>query len=213
MNQAAVGSLELLEDETPGSVAVKNIALEESSVEKSILKRISAGDDSAVEDCLQQYGGLVWSMARRMCPQDADDATQEIFMEIWQKAKHYRSERGSESTFIVTIARRRLIDRLRRNRNLPERSSELVCDVASVEEVDRLELADEAAKAAECMSRLSDRQQRILTLSIHHGASHSGIAKRLRIPLGSVKSYARRALIQLRDCMQRPVAEIDGVLS
>ncbi|WP_197454583.1 sigma-70 family RNA polymerase sigma factor [Stieleria varia] len=176
-----------------------------------ILPRIAAGDEYAVSECLEQFGGLVWSLAKRMCPADAEDATQEIFIEIWQKASTFDPSRCSEAGFIGMIARRRLIDRLRRlGRNHVTSASDEIIEVASLENVDRVELADEAAKAVDCMEKLSERQQEILTLSIHHGVSQAQISGRLGIPLGTVKSYGRRALIQLRDCMRRPAAQVEG---
>ena len=171
-----------------------------------VLSRIASGDESAVDECLSQYGGLVWSLALRMMGDrgEAEDATQEIFVAIWQNAKRFDAHRGSEATFIAMIARRKLIDRRRRRQQFPLGFDESPPEIAQLGQADPIETADEAAKASECMQRLSDRQQKILTLSIHHGVSHSGISQRLDVPLGTVKSYARRALLQLRECMQRP---------
>ena len=184
-------------------------------LDNSILQRIAAGDESAVEQCLDRYGGLVWSLAQRLCRSDAEDATQEIFVEIWQKASTYDPDRSSEPAFITMIARRRLIDRLRRRDKEPGASSMIdeVVDLDSVSQVDRAEMADEFGKASDCMERLSSSQQKVLAMSIHHGASHAHISERLAMPLGSVKSFARRALIQLRDCMSRPATHLDGSAS
>ncbi len=65
------------------------------------------------------------------------------------------------------------------------------------------EWADDVAKVQRCLSRLSSIQQEILKLTVHQGASHVVISNRLSLPLGSVKTYARRGLIQLRDCMKK----------
>ncbi len=82
---------------------------------QTILQRVAAGDSSAVDDCLAQYGALVWSLARRHSPNysDAEDAVQEAFLGIWQGAGRFDPEKGSETTFITMIVRRRLIDRRR----------------------------------------------------------------------------------------------------
>ena len=79
--------------------------------ENRILNRIAAGDPDAVQECLDQFGGLVWSLARRLTSSesDAEDAVQEIFVEIWRKAERYDPSIASESTFIAMLARRRLI--------------------------------------------------------------------------------------------------------
>ncbi len=180
-------------------------------LKRSILERIGAGDQAAVEECLAQYGGLVWSLATRMSHSstDAEDACQEIFVEIWQKAERFDPVVASEATFITVIARRRLIDRHRRMNSQPETVSmnAEALETTGISEPSRPDLVDEAAKAARCLDKLSHEQQKILKLSIHHGVSHGGISKKLSIPLGTVKSFARRGLIQLRDCMKRNSAQ------
>ncbi len=173
----------------------------------SILGRIALGDKSAVDACLDQYSGLVWSLARRACASisDAEDAVQDIFVELWQKADRYDPSKSSEVTFIATLARRRLIDRYRRDRKAVETvniESHNV-DVAQPEPLEAAELADEAAKAARCLSKLPEQQKQVVTMSIHAGHSHSKIAELLSMPIGTVKSYARRSLLQLRKCMSR----------
>ncbi|HTK36951.1 MAG TPA: sigma-70 family RNA polymerase sigma factor, partial [Pyrinomonadaceae bacterium] len=82
---------------------------------QAILQRIAAGDRTAVQDCLDTYGGLVWSIARKMLRsnEDTEDAVQEIFVDIWKNAERYDDAQSSETTFIAMIARRRLIDRIR----------------------------------------------------------------------------------------------------
>ena len=173
----------------------------------SVLSRIAAGEASAVDECLAQYGGLVWSLVRRWFKNsaDAEDLTQEIFVDIWQSAKRFDPGVASEAVFITMIARRRMIDRLRRtNAKLNAMSVDAsALEVVVLPSQDRIELADEAAKAARCLERLSKEQQQVLTMSVHQGASHSLISQALGMPLGTVKSFARRGLIQLRDCMQK----------
>ena len=90
--------------------------------EATLLQRIAAGDPSAVEGCLAKYRGLVWSIARRFAGNyaDAEDAVQEVFIELWRHAARFDPALASESTFIGTIARRRLIDRKRRQSSRPQ---------------------------------------------------------------------------------------------
>ncbi|MGF1528035.1 MAG: RNA polymerase sigma factor, partial [Candidatus Competibacterales bacterium] len=86
-----------------------------------LLPRVSTGDPEAVAQCIERYGGLVWSLARRWFPvyADAEDAVQEAFIEIWQNAHRYDPAQGSEQLFVVLLTRRRLIDRLRKQGRRP----------------------------------------------------------------------------------------------
>lgn len=182
---------------------------------RTILERVACGEDSAFAECIDQYGGLVWSLASRFLnsPSDAEDATQEIFFELWQKAHTFESTLASEVTFVAMVARRRLIDHSRRkaaSNTVPfDAQSSLVEDKPRLDEA---ELSDEAAKANRCLEKLSIEQRKVLTLSIQQGESHGQIAELLRLPLGTVKSFARRGLLQLRDCMNRNAAVAGGEL-
>lgn len=201
--------IELDPDAAMGEIAERTV------LNEFLLPRIAAGDSTAVEDCLRQYGGLVWSIVKRMTRDnaEAEDLVQEIFIELWQVAKRYDPAKASEATFVTMLARRRLIDRLRKKRTILDRlpfESENATQVA-VSDQNQLELADESAKAAACFEKLTEHAQSVLRLNIHHGRSQAEIATQLNLPLGSVKSLARRGLLQLRDCMQRPfVTQVAG---
>ena len=88
----------------------------------SILARIAAGDPGAVEECMDRYGGLVWTLARRWSASDADaeDAVQEVFLTLWKNASRFDETKSSEKTFITMITRRRLIDRIRHSKRRPQ---------------------------------------------------------------------------------------------
>ncbi len=167
-----------------------------------ILKRIADGDKSAVQDCLNHYGGLVWSLARRMSPNtdEAEDAVQEIFIDVWKNAARFDETQSSETTFIAMIARRRLIDRLRKINRQPSVGSLEDILVEPVNSKDaNLQLCVEAKEAAEAMKHLRPEQRQILHLSIVQGFSHQEISDALKMPLGTVKTHARRGLIQVRE--------------
>ncbi|TWT95485.1 RNA polymerase sigma factor [Neorhodopirellula pilleata] len=182
---------------------------ERSLIPTKILPRIAAGDQTAVEECLHQYGGLVWSLANRLLgnASDAEDVVQEIFVEIWKKAEVFDAAKSNETTFITLIARRRIIDRLRRGTSgvTTQSMSAIEYEIPDQVGTEPIELADEASKALECVRKLSSDQQRVIQLSVHHGISHMDISKQLSMPLGTVKSFARRAMLQLRECMNRPM--------
>lgn len=175
----------------------------------TLLQRVASNDPAAISGVLDQFGGLVWSLARRFSYNDADaeDAVQEIFTEVWKSASRYDPGVASEATFIAMIARRRLIDRGRKagrrldNQPLPDAAAG--GSVAAPEpRSSRVDLRDEAAYAAEALQLLTTEQQRVLRLSICHGLSHERIADATGLPLGTVKTHARRGLIRIRELLE-----------
>ena len=162
------------------------------------------GDSSAVEDCLKTYGGLVWSLARRMLRnnEDAEDAVQEIFLDIWKNAERFDEEQASETTFIAMIARRRLIDRLRHtSRRISPNSLDDVVVEPSTRTDETMQISVEANEAAKAMDALRPEQKRVLYLSIVQGLSHYEIADHMGLPLGTVKSHARRGMLHTRELL------------
>ncbi len=182
---------------------------------ESVLAQVAKREPNSLNFCIERFSNLIWSLARRYSPSqaDAEDAVQEIFLELWQKAEKFNPEMSAESTFVTMIARRRLIDRYRKlSRTLETTSVENdFDDQPDSSGSERVELIDEAAKATRCLDALVSNQRDILRKSIHEGKSHSQIASELKMPLGSVKSFARRGLIQIRQCMEKFSVASTGV--
>jgi len=170
----------------------------------SVLQRIASGDPAAVRECIQQYGALVWSLARRLSrsPADAEDATQEIFLDVWRSAGRYDAAQGSDKLFIAMIARRRLIDRLRKTSAEPPMDGvEILDQIAWADPGTSSERSVEAEQAARVVGELRVEQRQVLELGLLHGLSQSEIATRLQMPLGTVKSFMRRGLQKVRERM------------
>lgn len=168
---------------------------------ETILQRVAAGDASAVDDCLSQYGGLVWSIARRFCWEhaDAEDAVQDVFIDVWRHADRYDPDVGSEATFVAMIARRRLIDRQRKvGRQISTSPIEEQAVPSETQHELRVEIAEEATRVRKQMETLRPDERRVLELSISYGLSQSEIAERTKLPLGTVKTHSRRGLLRLR---------------
>lgn len=166
-----------------------------------LLQRVAAGDPVAVRACLAEFGGLVWSLARRLSPSasDAEDAVQEIFLDLWKSAARFDPSAASEVTFVAMIARRRLIDRRRRVQRRPV--TESMPDISPGANDPRGELCAEAAMAAKAMATLRPEQKQVLVLATFHGLSHEEIAAQLGMPLGTVKAHARRGLLRVREVL------------
>jgi RNA polymerase sigma-70 factor (ECF subfamily) len=166
-----------------------------------LLTRVAAGDMDAADKFLRRHAGLVWGLARRYCrsPEDAEDAVQEIFVEVWRSAERYDAALGAETAFLTTIARRRLIDRTRR---LGHRAvAELLEDPGTLpaeERSDQAVLHDEVQRAHEAMQQLRPEQRQVLEMALGHSRTLQEISSSMGIPLGTVKSHARRGLTRLR---------------
>lgn len=171
--------------------------------EPSILERVARGDPAAPNECVARFSGLVWSLTRKLCssPSDAEDAVQEIFIDLWRSAARFDPSIASETTFVAMIARRRLIDRGRRRMRRPEvpQIPETVADTR--DRGDATESVEQQSLAQQAFGELRPEQQQVLQLAIHHGLSHEQIATATGMPLGTVKTHARRGLIKIRQIL------------
>jgi RNA polymerase sigma-70 factor, ECF subfamily len=164
----------------------------------ALLPHVAVGDTGAIREVISRYSRLVWSMARRFERETAEDAVQEVFIDLWKSAARYDAKVAKESTFVMMIARRRLIDRRRRRGTQPvfEVGDELpaVADTSQTPP----DVAMEANLAARAIEQLSPGQRDVLLLSICYGMSHQAIADKLAMPLGTVKAHARRGLLAVQ---------------
>ncbi|WP_231930928.1 RNA polymerase sigma factor [Botrimarina hoheduenensis] len=184
-----------------------------------LLPRVAAGDTSAIEACLDRYSGLVWSLARKYFAEnaDAEDAVQEAFVSLWRNAARFDARIASETTFVAMISRRRLLDlvrrRVRRTLDRPDalrgQADPSLDELAGGETALRVdgidlgpvEVREEASRARTALAQLKPEQREVLQLALGEGLSQSEIADRTGMPLGTVKSHARRGMQQLRSVL------------
>jgi RNA polymerase sigma-70 factor (ECF subfamily) len=171
----------------------------------SILQRIASGDAGAVRECIDQYGGLIWSLARRLSRTalDAEDATQEIFLHILRQAGRFDDKLGSETLFVAMIARQSLIDRLNKTGSDPRiDSTDDSFERPASNDVGNLPgMCIEADQALLALAVLQPDYRHVLELAFLHGLTQPEIAKRLNKPLVTVKSLMRCGLMRVRECM------------
>ena len=184
--------------------SVSNDRMETTEAEnrKNLLAEVATGDSKAFEELTKKYGNLIWSIARRYLSNqaEAEDAVQEIFLALWQSASRFDANKGSEITFIATIARRRLIDGLRKNNK--HKILQSIDDAISndvFQQKSNLEKNAELSLAIGILETLEKKDQELLSLSIYQGYSHVEIAKLLNLPLGTVKTKIRRNLMKIRE--------------
>jgi len=180
----------------------------------ALLPRVAAGEPGAARECLDTFGGLIWTIARSTLGPgpDAEDAVQEIFIEIWRSAGRYDPAKGTEKTFVATIARRRVVDWVRRRQRQPK--SEPLADDRVTEADEGAEhsaaLADDYARARAALEQLPAQRRRVLTMAVLKGATHSEVARDLGLPLGTVKTHVRRGLIRIREILGRTADDEPG---
>lgn len=158
--------------------------------------------------CVDEYAGMVYALAKRYLEPiggDAEDAVQEIFVEVWRCAGRYDAGLGSEAAYIATIAHRRLIDVQRRVCARPRMVGEVV-EGGKIEKagaggvgVASTIQADDLRRTAAALAQLEEQERSILLLALHRGFSHSRIAEMVGIPIGTVKSRLRRGLLRVRE--------------
>lgn len=205
------------ETNDPAAARAKNASVEVKASSESpsastsaatspVLPRVARGDASAVRECIDRYGGLVYSIASRFCrdKRDVEDACQDIFLDLWKNASSFDPARGcAEATFIALIARRRLIDRSRLPRTKPLPG--IAEDPDAIEIYDpaksdarRLDDYVDAKVALLALHECSAAEQKVILLCAVQGWSHNEIATELSLPLGTVKSHYTRGIEKVK---------------
>jgi RNA polymerase sigma-70 factor (ECF subfamily) len=191
--------------------------LKEHTENASILQRIAGGDQTAVQDCLDQYGNLVWFIVKKFNhnAEDAEDAAQEIFIDIWRNAGRFDAAKAPEAAFITMIARRRLIDQLRKRKRQSVFSplEDFSFVAAHQDSSHQMQVALDAKRASRIIDNLRPARKQVINLSIFGGLSHLEIAERTGMPLGTVKTHIRRGFQKVRKSFGAKTADSDLALA
>lgn len=171
---------------------------------EELLGRVAQGDPSAFGELYDQIAPRVLGLVRRLLIDHAqsEEVTQEIFLEIWQTASRYEAQRGGASTWIMTMAHRRAVDRIRSSQAGRDRDTRIgIRDLAVAFDhvAETVETRLEHDRVEKAMSRLTQLQRQAVSLAYYGGYSHREVADMLHIPLGTVKTRLRDGLIRLRD--------------
>jgi RNA polymerase sigma-70 factor (ECF subfamily) len=168
-----------------------------------LLARCAAGDRGAFEQLYRQQSSRLYGLALRITRQSslAADAVQEALLQAWQNAGRFDPARGSPESWLMGLVRYRALDIARRQSRdapgleMPERADESP-DALSV-----LITTTDGAALARCLQELPAERQRLIRMAFTDGLSHSELAAALGEPLGTIKSWIRRALTALRGCL------------
>ncbi|MFJ2260690.1 sigma-70 family RNA polymerase sigma factor [Streptomyces sp. NPDC087844] len=184
----------------------RRVPLEEPLTDEELARGLVRGDEACLAAAHDRWSPLVLTLARRALGDDreAEDVTQQVFLGVWRGRHGYRPERGTIAGWIVGITKRKIADALAAR----TRRAELVASAGAV-----LVLADPVTERPEAvldrvlvgreMAKLPTPQQRVLRLAFYEDLTQTQIARRTGLPLGTVKSHARRGLHQLKHGLRR----------
>lgn len=172
-----------------------------------LLVRVAGGDRQAFESVYQLASGRLFAICLHVLRDrgDAEEVLQEVFTSVWHKAAQFDRAKAAAMTWLSMMARNRSIDRLRA---APPRALD---DLSVAEEIpdfapqpaQAAEQASDHARLHECLDTLEPRRRSLIRLAFLDGASYEELARRIGSPLGSVKSWIRRGLGQLRVCLEQ----------
>jgi RNA polymerase sigma-70 factor (ECF subfamily) len=174
--------------------------------DETLLRRVARGDTEAFEAIYDRYADAVFGMVLRVLRDraQAEEVAQEVLVEAWRTAPRFDAERGSARAWLLTMARRRAIDRVRAaqaadDREVRAASGQMTPEYDEVSEavVTRLE----AEEVRGCLETLTDLQRESVQLAYYRGYTHTQVSHLLDVPLGTVKTRLRDGLIRLRDCL------------
>ncbi len=177
--------------------------------DESLIRLIIDGQSAALGVLYDRYGRLVFSLAFQVTNDAgvAEEITQEVFLQVWNKAATYQATQGKVTTWITSVARPRAIDSLRRRGARPEghqadfedsNERELV-DPKGVE--DQVEFLQQSSAVRRAMAQLPPEQQKALALAYFKGMTHQEIADLTGEPLGTVKTRIRLAMLKLKQIL------------
>ena len=172
--------------------------------DEALLALIARGDDDALAELYDRFGGVAYRLAYRVLPDPAlaQDAVQDAFLGAWRTAISYDPERGQASTWLLTLVHRRAVDLVRREDR--RRADQLdVAPLASTETTDETAAVREQRRAVQAaLAQLPDEQRQALELAYYGGLTQTELAERLGVPLGTVKSRMFAALGRLRELLE-----------
>ncbi|BDB71769.1 sigma-70 family RNA polymerase sigma factor [Comamonas sp. NyZ500] len=179
-----------------------------------LLDRVATRDERALKLLYDLTASRLYGLALRIVANKewAEDVLQESFLGIWRSAETYRDSLSPPLAWMGMLVRSRALDFLRRRRaerlhlNVPIESVEdLLQDQDAQAPMQLIEASEQAAALHQCLQQLAQPQRQVVSLAYLRDLSHSELASCLKLPLGTVKTWMRRSLEQLRKCMARHV--------
>jgi len=165
---------------------------------------VARGDAAAFEAVYERVGPSVFGIVRRVVrdPAQSEEVTQEVLLDVWRNASKFDASRGSATAWVMTLAHRRAVDRVRSVQKESERERRAAAaDIPYDEVTEAVESRLERERVRRCLGSLTELQRESVTLAYYGGYTYGQVAVLLGIPAGTVKTRMRDALIRLRDCL------------
>jgi len=171
-----------------------------------LVMRVARGDTDAFEAVYDRLADVVFGVIRRVLrdPAQSEEVAQEVLVEVWRTATRFDPDKGGASTWVLTMAHRRAIDRVRSAQAAHDREERVAHrdHVPAFDEVaEQVETRLEQEQVRRCLGNLTELQRESVTLAYYGGYTYREVGELLDVPLGTVKTRLRDGLIRLRDCM------------
>jgi RNA polymerase sigma-70 factor (ECF subfamily) len=171
----------------------------------ALLAHVARGDQAAFERVYDRLAGPVYGLIRRVLrdPAQSEEVAQEVLLEVWRTASRFDPSRGSATTWVMTIAHRRAIDRVRSATAEAQRDQKSAAAVvpAPDEVAETVEGNLERERVRRCLGSLTDLQRESITLAYYGGYTYRQVSGLLGTPIGTIKTRIRDGLIRMRDCL------------
>jgi len=190
----------------PGPARAEQTRAEHSGRDlESLLIRVARGDHAAFEAVYDRLTGPVYGLVRKVLrdPAQSEEIAQEVLLEVWRTASRFDAARGSAAAWVMTIAHRRAVDRVRSETSSARRELKVLPGPVSGDDVAELvETALDRQRVRRCLGTLTPLQAESIKLAYYGGYTYPQVAELLGVALGTVKTRIRDGLIRMRDCME-----------
>ena len=168
---------------------------------------VARGDAAAFDAVFERLGPSVFGVVKRVIrdPAQSEEVTQEVMLEVWRTAAKFDAGRGTATAWVMTMAHRRAVDRVRSVQKESERERRTAsADIPYDDVIEAVESSLERERVRRCLASLTDLQRESVTLAYYSGYTYDQVASLLGVPTGTIKTRMRDALIRLRDCLGVP---------
>jgi RNA polymerase sigma-70 factor, ECF subfamily len=173
---------------------------------EALLAQVAMGDRAAFDALYRGTASRLFGICLRVLTQrsEAEDALQDVYTAVWRKAAQFDATRATAAAWLAMIARNKAIDRLR---SLPVQQARASLELAAEVEdpraspVQQAQTSTDRAQLEHCLERLEPRRRSLIRAAFFDGLTYEELAVRIEAPLGSIKSWIRRGLVQLRECL------------